>query len=413
MELGKVIHFLKKEGWEKIKTNEEFVFYKSPTHVGLSPDYTLPIPILTATNKEDFPRRLDEAIDFLAEVYEVTPEKLFYEVGNYLEVLKGDALFFTLQSDEVLFSNTLALNHITQFLKNLSTSYENYVKVKFQQQFSQLYNDDLFKINKAVNKLLEFSKLRLVDLVFESFSFGVSVDTQMGNEQLIKAMRGFRKELLSMYKKEVIELDYMSETAIRKTLENFSVNERKVIYEPLIKSINHEAYSIIFTNSKFTPQKTYRKIPQSTIRLIIPSKAKETIAPNVKMMQIIVPVDKTKSKITIRTKEIENDLFSQPIEEYKITVDTIEAGEEKIKLKEKVNFTIQQETDSGEFIVIFKPLAFELRVKDFSKIKDDFFAAFMSNLNYYKHIIKRREKITKSSEKRLVKFFKLVLPEEL
>ncbi len=410
MELEKVINFLHKEGWEKAKTNGEFVFYKSPTHIGLSDNYTLPIPILTTTNEEDFPRRLNEAIDFLSEVYEVTPEKLFYEVGNYLEVLKGDALFFTLKSDEVLFSQTLALNDITQFLKNLSASYENYVKIKFQQQYGEFYNNDPFKIHKAVHKLLSFSKLRLVDLEFESFSFGVSIDTQMGNEQLIKGMRKFRRELLTTYKKEVIEIDYMSEKAIKELLQKFSSLERKAIYEPLIKSINHEAYSILLTNSKFTPQIEYRKIPQSTLKLLLPSKAKEQIASNVKMMQIIVPVDKTKSKITIRTKEIENDLFSQPIDKYKITVDTIETGEEKIKLKESIDFIIQQAANTGEFIVLFKPLAFELRVKDFGKIKDEFFTAFISNLNYYKHIIKRKEKITKASEKRLVKFFKLVLP---
>ena len=411
MELEKVVKFLEKEGWEKAKTNGAFVFYKSPTHIGLSDDYRLPIPILTTTNKEDFPRRLNEAIDFLAELYEVTPEKLFYEVGNYLEVLKGDALFFTLKSDEVLFSHTLELNHITQFLKSLTTSYESYVKVKFQRQFGQLYNEDPFRINKAVNKLLEFSKLRLVDLEFESFSFGVSVDTQMGNEQLIKGMKQFRKTLLASYKKEVVEVDLKEEAAIEKIVQNFSTTERKAIYEPFLKSINHEAYSIILTNSNFTPQIAYRKIPQSTIKIIIPAKVKEQFAPNIKMMQILVPVDKTKSKITIPTKEIENDLFSQPIEEYKITVDTIEVGEEKIKLKEKIDFTIRQETETGEFIVIFAPLAFELRVKEFSKIKDEFFAAFVSNLNYYKHIIKKRAKITKTSEKRLVKFFRLVLAE--
>jgi len=234
----------------------------------------------------------------------------------------------------------------------------------------------------------------------------------MGNEQLIKEMRGFRKGLLTAYKKEVVAVNFMEEKAVQEVIQKFSIAERKAIFEPLLKSINQEAYSIILTNSKFTPQITYRIIPQSTVKLIIPAKVKEQVTANVKMMQIIVPVDKTKSKITIRTKEIENDLFSQPIEEYKITVDTIETGEEKIKLKEKVDFTIQQAKNTGEFLVIFKPLAFELKVKDFSKIKDEFFAAFMSNLNYYKHIIKRGEKITKPSEKRLVKFFGLVLPDE-
>jgi len=410
MELGKVINFLHNEGWEKAKTNGEFVFYKSPTHIGLSDNYTLPIPILTTTNEEDFPRRLNEAIDFLSEVYEVTPEKLFYEVGNYLEVLKGDALFFTLKSVEVRFSHTLALNDITQFLRNLSTSFESYVKVKFQQQFGDAYNNDPIRIHKAVSKLLAVSKLRLVDLEFESFSFGVSIDTQMGNEQLAKEVRVFRKGLLEAYKKEVIEIDFLSEEIIEKLLQKFSTSERKAIYEPFLKSINQETYSIILTNSKFTPQIEYRKIPQSILKLLLPSKVKTQIAANVKMMQIIVPVDKTKSKITIRTKEIENDLFSQPIEEYRITVDTIEAGAEKIKLKEKIDFTVQQATNTGEFIVLFKPLAFELKVKDFSKIKDEFFAAFISNLNYYKHIIKRGDKITKPAEKRLVKFFRLVLP---
>lgn len=411
MEREKVVKFLEEEGWEKAKTNGEFVCYKSPIHIGLSDDYVLPIPILTATNEADFPRRLNEAIDFLAEIYEVTPEKLFYEVGNYLEVLKGEALFFTLQSDEVLFSHTLELNDITQFLKNLSTSYENYAKIKFQQKFGAFYNNDPFKLNKAGNKLLEFSKLRLVDLVFESFSFGVSIDTQMGKEQLTKEMKAFRKTVLASYRKEVLEVDFMKATEVAALVQNFSTNERKAIYEPFLKSINQEAYSIILTNSNFTPQITYRKIPKLIVKTIIPTKIKEQLAPNVKMMQIIVPVDKTKSKITIPTKEIDDDLFSQSIEEYKITVDTIEIGEEKIKLKEKIDFMIQQEAETGEFIVLFAPLAFELRVKDFSKIKDAFFAAFVSNLNYYKYLIKKREKIAKSSEKRLVKFFGLVLPD--
>ena len=409
MVLDKVINFLKKEGWENGQGNDEFSFYKPPTHIGLSTTYTLPIPILTANNEADFPRRLNEAIDILTEIYEVTPEKLFYEVGNYLEVLKGDALFFTLKSEEVLFSQTLELNDITQFLKNLSASYESFVKIKFQQKFAAIYNNDQLRINKAVNKLLEFSKLRLVDLEFESFSFGVSVDTQMGNEQIDKAIRGFRKELLATYKKEVVEVDLMSQREIDVLQAKFSVKQRKAIYEPLIKSINQEAYSIILTNSKFTPTKEYRKIPQRTVKFLIPSRIKEQVASNVKMMQILVPVDKTKSKITIQTKEIENDLFSQPIEEYQITVHTIETGSEKIKLKEPINFTIRQEKETGEFIVLFAPLAFELRVKGFSKIKDEFFAAFVSNLNYYKHIIRRGEKITKTSEKRLVKFFELVL----
>ena len=411
MELEKVINFLKKEGWENGKANAEFSFYTPPAYIGLPTTYSLPIPILTETNNADFSRRLNEAIDILTEIYEVTPEKLFYEVGNYLEVLKGDALFFTIKSEEVLFSHTLELNDITQFLKNLSASYENYVKIKFQQKFGELYNNDPFRINKAVHKLLAFSKLRLVDLEFESFSFGVSIDTQMGNEQIDKAIRGFRKTLLAAYKKEVIEIDFMEEKEVAMLLEKFSVAERKAIYEPLIKNINQETYSITLTNSKFTPRKEYRKIPQSTVKIIIPSKAKEQVAPNVKMMQILVPVDKSKSKITIQTKEIENDLFSQPIEEYQISVQTIEIGSEKIQLKEPVNFTIRQESETGAFIVLFAPLAFELRVKDFSKIKDEFFAAFVSNLNYYKHIIKRGKKITKPSEKRLINFFELILVE--
>ena len=252
----------------------------------------------------------------------------------------------------------------------------------------------------------------MVDLVFESFSFGVSIDTQMGKEQLDKGIRGFRKTLLAMYQKEVIDVDFMSEKAIQILLQKFSDTERKAIFEPLFKSINQEAYAILLTNSKFTPLKTYRKIPQSTIKLIIPSKAKEHKGTQVKMMQIIVPVDKTKSKITIPTKEIENNLFSQPIEEYKITVNVIEIGTEKIQLKKKIDFTIRQEATTGEFIVLFAPLGFELRVKEFSKIKDEFFAAFENNLNYYNYIRKKRTKVTKPSEKRLVKFFKAVLPSQ-
>jgi hypothetical protein len=407
-ELEKVIKFLKKENWEFVKPEGNSVLYRAPAKLGLGADYTLSFPVLLAA--DDFQKALRKAIKSLSKAYKIEAEKLFYDVGDYMEVLKKDALYFKLKSEEVLFRHTLEIEHIWQFLRNLSLSYSNFVKVKFRQEFSALYQDDPVRMKKSLSTLLAFSKLRLVDVAFESFSFGVSVDTQMGKEQMDKAIIGFRKDLLQDFWQEVIAVNYSSAEDINAILEKYSEIERKAIFEPLIKSINKEEHSIVLTDSKFIPQYTHGKIPKSTVKALIPVKEMDRDGVKVEMMQIIVPVDRSKSKITINTREIEDGIFSQSIEEHKTRVDSVRIDGEKIKLRKTIEFTIKQDKESGEFIVTFAPLDFELKVKEFQKIKSEFFAAFISNFNYYKYIVDRRKKIEEPSEKKLVKFFKSVLP---
>jgi hypothetical protein len=408
MQHQKVTQFLEKEGWQTDKSNEQFIYYQPPERLGFQDSFYLPIPVLKKTG--DFQVRLDHSMKVIADIYNTQPEKLFFDVENYVDVLKREALYFRLSSAEVMYRHTLEVDHIWQFLRNLSNAYSNYLRIKFRQRFSSLFQDNPVKINRATATLLEYSKLRLVDLEFRSFGFGVAMDATMGNEKIdFKEIRSWRKEILQEFKKEVIDIDFNSKKDVDRVIQNFSEKERKAIYDPLIKSINRDEYIVSVTNNNFEPRRTFSNIPSSTIRNIFPSAEKEPEEPSVEMMQIIIPVDKSKSKHILSIREIENNLFSQPIEEYSTTLNVVEFENEVIQLNKSISFTIRQDKEHGTFDIIFEPLDLHLPVKDFSKIEDTFFKAFHNTYKYYEHIKKTRRKVTSKEDKKLVAFFDKVV----
>jgi len=338
-----------------------------------------------------------------------SPEQLVFDPSNYMDILKKDAIYFKMESSEVLYKNTLEIEDIWQFLRNLTTSYSNYVKVKFHQKFANLFQDDPKRIDKALQKLMQYSKLRLVDLKFDSFAFGVSADTMMGNEKIdIPEISNWRKSLLSDFQKEVVEFDLKSKKAIENLTKNFSKEERRAIFEPIIKSINRDEFSISILDADFIAKNSYSKIPQSTIQAIIPVEEKVIQSPKIEMMEIIVPVDKSKSKITIRTKEIENDLFAQPKNEFSKKVDYLATEDQRVTLKKAIEFKVKQDAESGEFLILFAPLNLEIRTADFGKIKEEFFKAMWTHFEYYKRLVSKQRTLTES-EQAIVKFFKSVV----
>lgn len=411
MQLEKIIKYLDKNGWKQIKSNEKFAFYNPPKDLGFPKDYTLPIP--TKIEAPDFQKRVNETAQIISEIYGLSPSQLFYDVGDYKEMLKKDAIYFKLSSSEVLYSHTLELDHIWQFLKNLSLSFSNYVKIKFSKKFEKHFVQNEAKMNRAANKLLEYSQLRLVDLQFDSFCFGVSIDTMMGNQSIdIQEVIAWRKEIMATYKKEVIGIYYSSKEDIDFVLQTFTPEERKKIFEPYIKGINKHEYTLSLTDPAFQTKRIYSRIPASTLKLLIPFEEKEQTPLPPKMMQILVPVDRSKSKITLKTEEIENNLFAQQVEEKTFQINKIEYKEQKIILKSPIDLTLKQDKDTGEFILIFPPLAYEKRGSDFRRIQDEFFKDLFTYVDYYGRLKQNRKNIHSEKELKVLAIFDKILPKK-
>lgn len=408
MNLEIIIAFLEEKGWKRIIENSNYYFYQATPASGFPATQVIPIPVQVGL--KNFRNSLQYTAQLIAKLYQSTPSKLFFDVGDYQDLLKKDAIYFKLTSNEVTYQNTLEIEYIWQFLKNLSTSYINYVKFKFNQQFAAQLNYDSKRINKAVERLLEYAQLRLVDLEFQSFSFAIATDTLMGNERIDdSSISEWRKTILTDFKKEVLDLNLNKKEDLQFVLKAFSDKERKAIYDPFVKSINQEEYKVHITNSFFETNKSFSKIPSSTLKELFPIIEKKVSDSKLEMMEIIVPVDRSKAKITLRTKEIGNTLFAQPKKQFSKKVDMIQYGEEKVELKKQIEYTVKQTAETGAFTIIFTPLNIQLTTTDFTKIKEEFYKAFFMNLHYYQHLIENRGKVLSEKEKQVVKFFKSIL----
>lgn len=382
MNLDKVIKFLDNKGWKTEKANKRFVFYKPPEELGFDASYTLPVPVLI--DAKDFKKSLNYTIRVLSDIYELKVEEMFLGVGNYMEILKKDAVYFKLNSKEVFFSHTLEIDHIWQFLQNLTKSHANYIEFDFRKKFSKLFINKETSLKNTISKIKKTSRLRLVDLEYKSFSFGVSTDTVMGNEKIdIKEVINWRKEVMPQYKKEVIDIDFNSPEDVDFVLRKFSDDERRAIYGPLLECTNKDAYTISITNSKFEPQKKLRKVPRSTLNKVIVPRLRVKEEGNIEVMEVIMEVDKSKDKTTIKNKDLGINLFAQPKEEFNYKIDKIPYKEGRtVKLKKAIEVLVKKDKESRGYLVSFPPLEISLTVNKFNDIKSAFLAKLIDLIDH-------------------------------
>jgi len=320
IEYKQVILFLQKNGWQNSGRNDRFEFFKPPIEMGFPEDYQLPVPI--RFQAPDYSEYLKHTASVIANFYDKKPQEIFDSV-EYLDNLRDRAIYLKLSSTEVKFDHTLAFSEIGKFINNLTDSYLAYLEVKFKQLFSQsIFLSNQSKVKKVLNKLKEVNDLRLVDLQFKSFSFGVSTDVIHDNSVLSDStVIVWRKQALSEFEADVLKADYYSKDGIEKIKAIFNEEERRMIYNPILKSLNSKTYKVNLTNSSYVSYKSLRHVPMSTVTEIVPPADKENPLTDVKFYNVTIPVEKGKRKM-ISQEVIEGDLFAKQVDSFSLEMIT-------------------------------------------------------------------------------------------
>ena len=218
MKLETITDYLEDKKWQLNKIGEKYLFYVPPVELGFSADYFLPVPRRKKT--DDFDRVLQETAAIISEIYNVNIEAIALGVTDYFDILKKDAIYFKLSSENVMFQKTLEINDVWNFLKNLTTSYTNYIKVELRNNFYTQLGADNNRVKKLQNKLIELTKLRVVALDYQSFSFGVAADTMMGRTEIEhKEVQRWREKLTRNFMADVVGVDYGSRNDVESILE--------------------------------------------------------------------------------------------------------------------------------------------------------------------------------------------------
>jgi len=272
----------------------------------------------------------------------------------------------------------LEVNEIWEFLKNLSLSYSNFVKINFAKKFSSTLNFDEKRTNTAASKLLNLSSLRVVALEYRSFSFGVSADKIMGrNEIENKSISEWRNNLINDFNNEVIDIDFDSNDIQKLLFEKYEKEEIKSIYYPIVKSINNNSnYTIAITNKNFSPKRKLKRISTQTLKSVFP-KAENEIdekSGNVNFIRTVIPVDNSKNIIKINVSSLtEDNLFTQRFEEIPGKLEEINLSfNDKFLLIKPIEFTLSHNPFSGNFKVHLKEIDLIFNIENFNHLQREF-----------------------------------------
>lgn len=345
-----VVNLLTRKAWELARETNRFRVYAPPSSLGFDESYKLYVPILFGA--PDYKEYLSHTVEVIKDIYqEEDPQQLFPTV-DYIEDLKRRAIYMRLKPLEVRFDHTLPFSEVGSFINNLNKSFTSYLQITFEKRFSDLLQNDFIRIKRAKEHLRQRCSLRLIDLQYQSFGFGVSIDTLHSTDIDTQEIKDWRRELLSNYDDDVLLADYSKEETLDRIKDMFKPKERKDIYDPIFKAINTDSYEVLVTNNIYQTQKKVRRIPKATELDIVPDFDFDRLTErSVKFVNAVVAINEQTGKPILPSKQKLKEwanLFSDSIENFppiREIVDTSRAR--KLTFPNSINVALDYNQHTG------------------------------------------------------------------
>jgi hypothetical protein len=232
-----------------------------------------------------------------------------YKEKAYLNSLRKNAFYLKFAPLNDKYSDTIGLNELANsLLSNLSSSFKNFLKADFFNTFNNIKADKT-KLNTIFNKILPDLDFRMVDLKYGSFEVGLAVDKVMKASIQDKLIKDWAIGVGEKYKDLVLDEDYDTEV-VNTILENYSIEDRKKIFNPIFKITENPNFSLQVKDSKKSNYSTIKIKDKSIINQIIPITLETLeISPSkeYEIIQVTTVIDKNNSSKTVK---LEDSLFS-------------------------------------------------------------------------------------------------------
>jgi hypothetical protein len=247
--------------------------------------------------------------------YEPSQESYYFDfiedfkAKSYLQSLRQNAFYLKFAPNNLKYSDTIGLTELANSLiKNVATSFKNFLKADFFLEFKEIKTDKLI-LNNVFNKILPDLDLRMVDLKYGSFEIGLAVDKVMKNSIQDTAIKKWAIEVGTKYKELVLDDDY-DKITVSKILESYDEEDRKKIFNPIFKITENPNFTLQIKNSVTSNYKTIKIRDKSIIEKIIPKNVeldKKEELKDYQIIQVTTVLDKNNSSKTIK---LEDSLFS-------------------------------------------------------------------------------------------------------
>jgi hypothetical protein len=260
---------------------------------------------------------------------------------DYIEKLRQCSYKFIVEPSNGLHGNTVSAKDAAAVLFGATKSMEGYIDVTGFNVFK--HKDERSKVNKKINKYKQSLSPRIAQNAFHSFEVWLSMDVftlHLTDKEEIS----WKSNLIENYKNDVLNVDISSEEDARIIEQKYTPEERKKIFEPLIKIYDNEDIAVTLTDYKSTFVRELKKKPLSTefknIVVPKPTKEQEQVEAEVQetIVALIVKMRDGENIGNLRIKDLRaNLLFSetQPDLAYTITA-PIECDGITYKLKKPI-----------------------------------------------------------------------------
>ncbi|WP_200978612.1 hypothetical protein [Echinicola sp. 20G] len=325
--------------------------------------------IFTALSGKPDPNLEYELRELLDRVNSVLLGNVEYEDNSYLDHLRSTAIHLRVQAKSPTHSKAIFVKNAVDFLKNISSSFSNFVDVNFRKAFEQeKFGDDY---SKVLGQIISKTQLLVVDQRFKSFGVSISSDTSIMQNQYSQEINSWRNQLFDQYKDEVLYIDYESLAVVESISEKYNEAERNLIYKNFISTFREKnSYKVYITNSHYSKTiREYKPVSKPVNNILVPKIVQEEANQEKVLYQEFFMDIKDSQKPAKKSDIIERK--SLDYAEFSHSTKNIEVEKDYLVLSEE--WSIQIVYEKGTFMIELEDLGIHLRSDDYSKLIIDFY----------------------------------------
>lgn len=300
----------------------------------------------------------------------------------YIDKLRQKSYIVTVKPTDQIHGSTVSAREAAFVLTNITRSMEGYIDVT---AFNLLKTrtGDRTRINKEVNRMKERLTPRIAQNAFHSFEVWLSMDVVTLEVEGAQEVE-WRNQLIENYKNDILDVDVSSEEDGRIIVEKYNAEERKKIFEPLVRVYDNDNIAITISdfNQTFKRDFSRKPITQSFKDIVIP---KPTIAEleakeqkKIHLITAVIALEEGKDINTIRrvSEFKQNLLFTEENEINNFPINSpIVVGEKTFLLRKPLRCVLSID-DQNNFTLTNARLELNAENRDLSNAINEIKAQF-------------------------------------
>lgn len=233
-----------------------------------------------------------------------------HQESFYLETLRKTAFYLKFEPINRTYENTIGLLDLSnKLLSKISKSYDNYIKINFQNSFENYITDEK-KLKQTFARLKEYLDPRMVDVAYGSFEIGIAFDKIQKQNIEDQSLKNWALNIGNNFKSDVIEFDFDNNDEVDRINLIYNENQRKEIFKPFFDLTEDNNYKFSYKRKKLDKFDRIKIVKKENINKIIIEKLDTAEIESNKEYELLhVTAIKEKGKLK-KFINLNNTLFS-------------------------------------------------------------------------------------------------------